>query len=119
MSHLDPSSHRRWRLIAAASLGIPAAFAAAWCLLLRPEAKSVVAPLLGPWAGHLYGHQECTLAAGAPTATVLAVALGVVAFAALAFLRRSAAGLVALLPAALWSLGWSAMALLSVANTCS
>ena len=112
MNAMTPARKRRLAL----ALGIPAALAAFWCLLMQPEAQSVVAPLFGPWAGHLYGHDDCTLASAAPS-----LAWGGIAFVGLALfvVWRAPHRAVEWICAVLGSLVWSAMAALSVANTTS
>jgi len=112
----DPP-RRRGRLAVLLSFGVPVVAVAAWCLLMRTEPQSILAPIAGPWAGHLYGHADCTLAHTMPTATWIAVGAGIVG-AALAVKRPGPAFLTPAL-IALWSLVWSAMGLLSVVNTLS
>lgn len=97
----------------------PLLLAAAWCLLMRSEPRSMIAPLLGPWAGHLYGHGDCTAAESMAVLSWAVTALGLVS----ALLLIASSGWtrpwLALLPATGWSVLWSALALLSVANTLS
>lgn len=85
---------------------------------MQPRLFSFCAPLLGPWAGHLFGHSDCTLAHAAPGWSFAAVVL--VASAAFAVWgispRRRFLRIVVVANAALI---WSVAALLSVANTLS
>ncbi len=83
------------------------------------EPTALVAPLLGPWAGHLLGHGECTFAAFARHASYSLLVSG------LAFVLgwRSATddavseAFAALL--VLWTWLWLATGVLSVINTTS
>jgi hypothetical protein len=102
--------------MAAGAVALPALLLAGWALLVHPEPASLLVPFFGPWAGVLYGHWECTLAAGHPWG-LAAVALALVGAAALAWrrggiLRGLAGGLLGAL-----LLAWFAAALLSGANT--
>ena len=92
------------------------AIAALLALLVRPAWASLLAPLAGPWAGHLYGHADCTLASLNPGASLIALGvLPVVIAVALVGRRRVAAGV----PLLLWSLAWSGLAWLSAVNSTS
>ena len=110
-----PLSSNRAVAIAAAA---PLVFVAAWCTLLRAELVSPLAPLLGPWAGYLYGHADCTMAHAAPELTATAVAMLVGAVAAVVALPERARWLRPIAAGAA-SLVWSAAALMSVVNTTS
>ena len=105
---------------ALALLGIGLSFGVVlvMCLLLRPESVSLVAPVLGPWAGVLYGHHGCTLATQWPAATLVLVITGVVLLIGVLTLRGRPGYPWVLAGTALWALAWEAAALLSVANTC-
>jgi hypothetical protein len=100
----------------------PAALALAGCLLMRTEAASLLAPLLGPWAGAAYGHGECTLGNQAPLWSWMGVAALALAAAGAWLtrgtssrsLRRAATVLLALAAS-----NWFALAWLSVVNTMS
>jgi hypothetical protein len=104
---------------AALLVAVPLVLATVWSLLLRPELVSLLAPLFGPWAGHLYGHQECTLASATPEVTIAAVALGALALASLALARGRVPRLLAWALAGAWTILWTGMAVLSVLNTLS
>jgi len=91
----------------------------AWCLAMRPEPASLLAPPLGPWAGIAYGHHDCTMAAMLPGWTRAVVALGVVALAACIFGRRTRMRGVLPFLVTLWTAAWVALAWLSVVNTLS
>jgi len=101
---------------------LPLALASLPAALLRPELRSVAAPLLGPFAGELYGHGECTLASVASTWSALGAVLLLLALIASwrwhasprTLLRRASHALLALATG-----HWALLALLSVANTLS
>jgi hypothetical protein len=103
----------RWRVAIAA----PFAACLALCVAARPEPASLLAPLLGPWAGRVYGHAECTLAASWPAGSVALLALGLAGVGLAAFVRGALARRVlgGLLIA--WSALWSLLAAGSLANT--
>jgi hypothetical protein len=107
---------RRTRMLGRVLLALPAVVVLVWCVLLRPEPASLLAPLLGPWAGVLYGHWECTLASAHPW-RIAAGSAGVIAAVALGWRRpglvRGLAGVLLVCS----GLAWLAAALLSVANT--
>ncbi|MCE9593817.1 MAG: hypothetical protein K8S98_06465 [Planctomycetes bacterium] len=84
-----------------------------WCALLRPEFRSLAAPLLGPWAGRLYGHDDCTMAAKLPGWSLATVLGGVVLLVVYARLRPSLAHPTLVV----WTFAWSALATMSVINT--
>jgi hypothetical protein len=97
-------------------LAVPLALAALACLALEPSARALLAPLAGPWAGHLYGHDECTLASVAPRlslASAGAVLAGILALTRLRGVARGGALAFTGLALALWC----ALACLSVLNT--
>lgn len=108
---------RRLRLVAILAFGVPFAVALGWCVLLRPEVGSVIAPVFGPWAGHVYGHSDCTIASNAPGFSVALVALGAGSLVGVWLMRgrRGRSAVVAV--AALWAVVWEIAALLSVLNT--
>lgn len=93
----------------------PLALSLAWCVLLRPEFRSLFAPLLGPWAGRLYGHDDCTMAAKLPGWSLATVIGGVALLAVYTRLRPSLARPVLVV----WIFAWSALATMSVINTTS
>jgi hypothetical protein len=102
--------------MAAVALVLPALLLAGWALLVHPEPASLLVPLFGPWASVLYGHRECTLAAGHPWEIAIG-SMAVVGAAAAAWRRgRILRGLAGVLLAC-FLLAWLAAALLSVANT--
>ena len=77
---------------------------------------SLLAPLAGPWAGHLYGHGDCTMASVLPaTSMVAAAALPLALLVAIKGRRRALAGL----PLLLWFVAWSALAWMSAVNSTS
>ena len=110
---------RRMPLLCAA---LPLALASALAVLPRPELRSLITPLLGPFAGELYGHGECTLAVVASGWSALGgVALALAIFASWRWhasprtsLRSASHALLALATG-----HWALLALLSVANTLS
>lgn len=105
-----------WRI----ALAVPLVLAAAFCCLAQPEFVSIVAPFTGPWAGWLYGHQECTLGAAMPGLSLTLLAggvLGLLAWFAFAPLRAGAHGTVCRTTAVIWTFVWAVCAAMSVANT--
>jgi len=100
------------------AFAVPAAIALVWSLLLRPKLPTLITPVLGPWAGLAFGHQECTMANASPKLSTAVIAFGFVAAAAWAFLRGPVARVLVPALAAMWALGWSTLALFSVINTC-
>jgi hypothetical protein len=100
------------------AFAIPAGIALVWSLLLRPEIPTLITPLLGPWAGIAFGHQECTMANAALEISVTVIASGFVVAAAWLFLRGSVARILVPALAAIWAVAWSTLALFSVVNTC-
>ena len=99
-------------------VGIPALLSLGWSFLLRPEVPALIAPLLGPWAGHLFGHDECTMANALPQWSWAAVGLGVAAIATARVVRTRSGRWIAIALLSGWSLVWSGLALLSVLNSC-
>jgi hypothetical protein len=102
-----------------AAFVVPIGLAALAGALLAREPVAIVAPLLGPWAGHLLGHGECTFAAVATRATVALCILGAAGFlgwrrATDDAVRETFAALLVL-----WSCAWLATGVLSVLNTTS
>ena len=110
---------RKIPALARLGFGLSFGFVLVTCLLLRPESVSLVAPVLGPWAGVLYGHHECTLATQWPTATYVLVITGVALVIGILTLRGRPSHQWVLTGTALWAVAWETTALLSVANTCS
>lgn len=105
-----------------AAVALPAALACAGCLLVRPEPASLLAPLLGPWAGISYGHSECTLGNLAQLWSWIGTAAFAIACVAACLTRRSErawARHVATAALALAALDWFALAWLSTVNTTS
>ncbi|MFM7296158.1 MAG: hypothetical protein ACKO4Q_02925 [Planctomycetota bacterium] len=100
----------------------PLALFVVLCSLARPEPLSPLAPLLGPFAGELYGHRDCTLARVATewstiAAIVLAVAV-LTSWRAHAH-RRATLRVASYALLALACVQWYALAALSVLNTLS
>ena len=101
---------------------VPLALSCALAMLLRPEPGSLVAPLLGPFAGRLYGHGDCTLATVASGWSALGgVALALAISSSWRWhssprtsLRRASHASLALATS-----HWALLALLSLANTLS
>jgi hypothetical protein len=85
---------------------------------MRPELPTLITPVLGPWAGIVFGHQECTMANAAPEHSMVVIAFAFVVAAAWVFLRGTVARILVPALAAIWAVGWSALALFSVINTC-
>ncbi|MCC6406936.1 MAG: hypothetical protein IT453_07210 [Planctomycetes bacterium] len=106
---------RAWNVAIAA----PLAVCALWSLLLRPELVSLAAPPLGPWAGYLYGHHDCTLAAQSQAASIAGAVLGGLLLVAYARVRSRTARVSLSLVLVLWSCAWATAAALSVLNTTS
>jgi hypothetical protein len=101
---------------------IPPVVVGALLLLARPEPLTPLAPLLGPFAGELYGHRDCTLAHLAPEwSMAAAIALVLAALGSWrlhanrrALLRRASHALLACA-----CMHWCLLAALSVGNTLS
>ena len=112
-----PPRRRRWVL--GLAFALPLLLALPWCALMRPQAGSALAPLFGPWAGHLYGHSDCTMASAFPGPSLvllgLALPLGLAAWRA----RRRGRLTVLVVLIVSWSIAWSLSALLSVVNSTS
>lgn len=89
------------------------------CCLLQRTPLSLLAPVLGPWAGVLYGHHDCTLGNLQPLASWTLLGALPLAAASLYFGRDTRARPFALLALVLVIALWSAFALLSVLNTTS
>lgn len=70
-------------------IAIPYGLAAILCLLMHPEVGSLLAPLLGPWAGNVYGHHDCTMANQIPVPSAIVAGLLAAALATSRFLRSS------------------------------
>jgi len=94
----------------------PLLVVSAWSTLTVPGWATPFTPLLGPWAGHLLGHADCTMATVASEASWIASAAAAVALGLfLAAPRRWSRWI--------WVVGvlgtgvWAALALLSVVNT--
>lgn len=119
MEQPQSSRSRSSRRALALALGVPAALALVWSLLMRPELPTLITPLLGPWAGLALGHEECTMANAAPEISAAVVVFGFAVAAAWAFLRGTVARVLVPALAAIWAVAWSTLALFSVVNTCS
>jgi len=89
----------------------------AFCLVTRPSPASLLAPVLGPWAGHAYGHEDCTLASVLPLAAWGALSGLVLAGAALIATRGSRLRPFAVGYLALALIVWCALTVLSVVNS--
>lgn len=111
-------SPRKPRLLILVALTLPFAAGLVLSLLLRPEAASLLAPFLGPWAGVTYGHHECTLASQSLPAALALAAVGLVALSGTGLLRTRRGYAAVVCVTVLWALTWEASAVLSVANTC-
>jgi hypothetical protein len=110
---------RRMPLLCAA---LPLALASALAVLLRPELRSLITPLLGPFAGELYGHGDCTLANLASSWSAIggaALALAILASSRLHASPRAAPRRASHALLALATSHWALLALLSLANTLS
>lgn len=97
----------------------PVGLAVVCSVLLVHEPAALLAPLLGPWAGSLLGHGECTFASFARAGTLALCILGPATF--LGWLRVPAGLLRELLAVLLlaWTTAWLAAGVLSVLNTTS
>jgi hypothetical protein len=100
------------------ALLLPAAVGGFGSTLLQPDWFSPFAPVLGPWAGFLYGHSDCTLANAAPAWAAVAVALGLCALGAI-FVAPTRFHWMRIAITANAAAVWSAAAWLSVVNTTS
>ncbi len=85
---------------------------------MQPHWFSPFAPVLGPWAGFLYGHSDCTLANAAPAWAAVAVALALCALGAI-FLAPTRFRWTRIALTANAAAVWCAAAWLSVVNTTS
>ena len=110
---------RTWQLILLLIAALVVTLAAVVCMMMRTEALSVAAPLLGPWAGILYGHYDCTMANVLPMVSWSAAGLGALAAWMLYFAKRPTARVIATLLAFSWAPFWSGLAVLSVLNSTS
>ncbi|MCK6445287.1 MAG: hypothetical protein L6Q99_02750 [Planctomycetes bacterium] len=107
-----------WRWVLAA----PLAACAVLALLARPEFVSVFVPVLGPWAGWLYGHHECTMGTvfvGGSLTLLCGLIAATVGWWRVRTLRVGSARTVFLSSVAIWIVAWSTLACLSVANSLS
>ncbi len=104
---------RLWTFLMLAPLASVTMFA----LVAKREWAGLLVPVLGPWAGRAFGHAECTMGRAMPEASLGLCVLGAAALLGLLLARGEAARRCLAGLAVLWSLAWSALALLSVANT--
>ena len=90
-------------------------------LFMRPEPQSVLAPLLGPMAGLLYGHSDCTMANQMPGVSIGVGVFGLALVGLVLAPLRAGRGLRVLMAvlATTWAFLWAALATLSVVNTLS
>ncbi|MBL8803134.1 MAG: hypothetical protein JNN27_14110 [Planctomycetes bacterium] len=86
--------------------------------LMAPSWTTPFTPLLGPWAGHLLGHADCTMATVASEASWIASAAAAVALGLFLAAPRAWSRWIWLV-GVLGSAVWAALALLSVVNTLS
>lgn len=113
----DPRRARRWRRAAlAAFLGAPALLCVLTFVLAGPDLASLLAPWLGPFAGMVWGHADCTMWNQSRGAAIAAIALGLGSLALFVVADRRKGPLAALIPGALWSLVWCALATISALN---
>ena len=89
------------------------------CCVLKHTPLSLLAPVLGPWAGLLYGHEDCTLGNLQPLASWTLLGSLPLAAAGLYLGRDTRARPFALLAFVLVIALWCVFALLSVLNTTS
>ncbi len=89
----------------------------ALCLVTRPSPASLLAPVLGPWAGYAYGHAECTLGRVLPLASFGALLALLLAGVALFATRGSHRRPFAVVYLALALIVWCGMTVLSVVNS--
>jgi len=105
----------RWQRVVVLA---PLAAASALGTFIAPSWATPFTPLLGPWAGHLLGHADCTMATVAADASWAASAAAAAALGLFVAAPRRWARWV-------WVVGvlgatvWAALALLSVLNTLS
>jgi len=102
----------------ALGLGLPFGLALGASLLIRPEADSLIAPWLGPWAGLAYDHLDCTMGTQLPALSFALAGLGALALPA-TVLARGRLAVAATALASAWAVAWELLALMSVANTTS
>lgn len=103
-------------------IAIPYGLAAILCLLMHPEVGSLLAPLLGPWAGNVYGHHDCTMANLSPVPSGVATGLLAVALATTRALRSTTSLRARVASHAFLALAttlWVLFALFSTVNTLS
>jgi hypothetical protein len=101
---------------------IPAALIVGASLLVRTEFGSLGVPLLGPCAGLLYGHSDCTLANAAPLWSWIGTGALALAAGGVVLVRRSPRRLPRASALVVWTLAWSHWGLLgwfSAINTTS
>jgi len=104
-------------VLALATLVLPALVTGAWCAVATGKLVAVLAPTWGPFAGMLVGHEDCTMARVWPEASLVTGAVGLLALNFLFFARRTATWTVGLALWILFSLGWCALAGLSILNS--
>lgn len=88
----------------------------ALCFALEPTPRSALAPVLGPWAGLLFGHAECTLASVSPLLSGMVTGLLLLSGLGLVLGRARPARPLALLAFVLALGAWCALAALSIVN---
>lgn len=109
--HSPAEHHAAWRTRVLTGVYALAALAA---LSVRAEVASILAPIAGPWAGHLYGHADCTMASALPITSLVVALLFPLALATALIWRRM---ILAAIPLVVWSAAWSALAWLSAVNS--
>ena len=89
----------------------------AFCLIARPTPASVLAPVLGPWCGYLFGHEHCTMARVLPVLSWGALVGLLLAGAGLVLSRRTSVRPLASAALGSMLLAWCTLTVLSVANS--
>lgn len=110
---------RKARVARRIGFGLPLALALLLCVLMQPVPGSVLAPALGPWAGLIYGHRDCTMASVFPAVAIALLVLGVGCLFAVRGRLPGVGRAAALWVTGLWAVAWEFTALLSVVNTTS
>ena len=113
---------RRLRLPAYAwpvAFGTPLVITLVLCLLMQPHPATLAAPLLGPWAGYLIGHGECTVATILPRRSFSMMLSGAILLVGRWREEDEVIGGALSLMLLLWLCVWCFFAVLSVLNTTS
>jgi len=102
-----------------AAFAFPFGIAVVLCFLFRPGPGALLAPALGPWAGVVFGHWDCTMAHQLPVLSYALLALGAAALASFLRIPRQPWRSLLFTVVVLWAAAWEAASVLSVLNTTS